>query len=84
LDREWITYADSNTINGTLVRAIFTEYDEDSGVLTFKTLDGKHEIFVSEAAIEMFWEPGFSLMEHSRTVMNTGQRVFNQKKRDIM
>ena len=84
LDREWINYADSNTINGTLVTAVFEEYDEESGVLIFTTLDGKHEIFVSEDAIEMFWEPGFSMMEHSKTIMNTGQRAFNRKKRDIM
>jgi hypothetical protein len=84
IDREWITYADSTTINGTLMRVIFKEYDEDSGVLIFTTSDGEHEIYVSEDAIEMFWPPGFHLIEHSRTVMNTGQRIFNRKNRDFM
>lgn len=85
LDREWITYADSSTINGTLISAIYKEYDEDSGVMTFLTVDGKHEIYIAETAIEMFWEPGVSLMEYSKTIMNTGQGAFNQKKkRDIM
>ncbi len=85
IDREWINYADSTTINGTLITAIYKEYDEESGVLIFTTLDGDHEIYVSEDAIEIFWRPGFHLMEHSRTVMNTGQRVYNAKKdRDIM
>lgn len=82
IDREWITYADSSTINGTLMHMIFKEFDADSGVLTFITLDGKHTIYISENTIEMFWKPGFSVIEHSKTIMHTNQKLF--KKRDIM
>ena len=84
VDREWITYADSTTINGTLISAIFKEYDAESGVLIFLTLDGKKEFFVSEDALEMFWEPGFNVLQNSKTMMNTNNRLFNQKERDIM
>lgn len=83
LDREWVNYADSTTINGTLMYMIFREYDEDCGIMTFSTLDGKHEVYVAEDAIEMFWKPGFSILEHSKTVLNTSQKLFNQNK-DIM
>lgn len=84
VDREWINYADSSVINGSLLSAIFKEYDESSGVLIFETIDGEHDIYVSEDSIDMFWEPGFAMLEHSKTIMNTGQGAFNRKKRDIM
>jgi len=84
MDREWITYADSSMINGTVVTGIFSEYDEECGVLIMKTLNQSGELYISEDSIEMFWAPGFKILENTITIMNTGQRVFNGKNRDIM
>lgn len=83
LDREWITYADSSAINGAILCLIFKGHD--SGILTFETPDGEHEIYIPENIIQMFWKPGFKIMEHTKTMINTGQSVYNKKKnRDIM
>jgi hypothetical protein len=81
-DLEWVQYAEAQSISNMIIRATFISYDNDSGVLVFNT--GTQEFYVSEQYIQMFWTPGFKLLENVRSMRNTGQKLYNKKDRDIM
>lgn len=81
---EWIEYSDHTAINDTVMSGIVCGYDEESGVVTFRSTDTKSEFYISEELIGLFWQHGrFDLLEHASNVLNTG-RKYSKNDRDIM
>ena len=86
LDRtsEWVEYSDHTAINETVMSGVVLNYDEDSGVISFSSVDGHDEFYISEDNISVFWEAGrFKLLKHAGNVLNTG-RKYKKLDRDIM
>lgn len=82
-DSEWIDYSDTNTINGAIICGVFREYDEECGVITLSSVHDGTLFYVAEDTIEMIWEPGLKIVKTIKTMINTGQKLYN-KQRDIM
>jgi len=82
-DLEWINYSDSTMLNKIIISAIVVDYDEETGIITFKSPESKRLFYVPEDQIETFWSPGFNIAECTRTSMGSGNRT-KKKNRDIM
>lgn len=85
LENEWLSYADGDVQAYTLIIATPIDYDEECGVIEFKTQDNSI-FYVNEESIDMFWEAGkgFRLIEHTSSTIRTGKQWLQPKKRDIM
>jgi len=81
-ESDYIHYNDTDTFNRAIICGIFVSYDKDSGVITLVDTVGT-KFFISESAIQMFWEPGFNILTCTKTTMNTGKQWI-KKKRDFM
>lgn len=82
LDSEWLSYQDGEAQSYTVLMATPTKYDEESGILTMLSEDGRI-FYLAEGVIEMFWEAdnGFKLIN---TASSTLRPRKTNKKRDIM
>lgn len=83
LDSEWLSYADCDAQSYTIVIATPIEYDDSSGILTFRN-DKNQKFYISEEFIKMFWvsDSGFKLNDNTTsTIHNSRPR---SRKRDIV
>ena len=81
---EWIEYDDATAINSTVICAIYIDYDEDCGIITFQGTIDKIEFYIPEDSITMFWtSEQFRFLENTKTILNTGKK-FLKVDRDIM
>lgn len=79
-ENEYVHYADTDMFSWTIVKGVFVEYDEDSGILVLEASGSKKRFYLNEWKIELFWEPGFDYREIiGKTI--TGP---TKKARDIM
>jgi hypothetical protein len=79
---EWISYSDSETFNRTLIQATFIEYDEECEILVMRNTKNT-TFYIAEDIVQMFWAPGFKILESIKTTINTGKKLI-KKDRDIM
>jgi len=81
---EWIEYADHTSINDTILSGVVQAYDEETGIITFMTINEGQEFYIAEDSITLFWEKGkYNFLRHAQNVYNTG-RKYLKKDRDIM
>lgn len=81
-ENEFVHYSDADALAWTLIKAIVVDYDEESGVITLKSIMNRKIFYIDESKIEMFWEPGFNISE---CTSNTKRALQGGKKnRDIM
>ena len=83
-EAEWLLKAESNAINHMVVHAIFVDYDEECGVLTFAPIyDQNLRFYVAEDCIVKFWRPGLKFMKSVKTTVS-GNKLYDKKNKDFM
>jgi len=86
LSSEWLSYADGDAQSYTIILATPIDYDEPSGVITFKN-DSGQVFYIDQGTIQMFWDVSskFKLLENTSSTIRSGKQWLQQKHtRDIM
>lgn len=78
-ENEYVHYSDTDLFSWTIIRGIVSAYDEDTGILTLKSLDKGLEFYLNEYNIHLFWKAGLDYRDMIRPTING-----LKKDRDIM
>lgn len=79
---EEIHYSQTAQTSWTLLQCTIEDYDEESGVLTIKSLVSNSLFYLNEFKVELFWEEG---AKYSELINDTiGRRGAKKSKRDIV
>jgi hypothetical protein len=82
-----LSYSDTETSSYAVLVGIVKDYDNESGVITFMTEQGK-TFYIAEVKIQVFWETDtdFNILEITKSTLRGGKdwMMKEDKQRDIM
>lgn len=85
-DSEWVSYSEADIINKMVLHVIVIDYDKECDVLTLKSLDEETTFYLDATHALMCWESGNNIMNSTKSLINTGTKLYKKykKSRDIM
>ena len=84
VENENLNYSQSNQNTWNIVHGIFIEYDQESDILTFETVEEGKIFHMFGWYIHCFWPPGTKFDDLVKDTNNRTPSKVRRKNRDIM